>query len=404
MSASRSPATRRREALLSLATALLVCGALLLVACDSPGTDAGRTVPASRPPPLAAEAAPVPDASPASAAIDGVAGRGLVRPEPGADHGSQPAAGEPGGPAHPVSGLFLRERRGTVMGTSMLLEALGPDPALLEVALAAAEAELRRVEDLMTDWRASPLMELNASAGRGAVAVPAELAQMIDQALRIAEASGGAFDPTWLSVGQLWDWRAEPPVVPDEQEIAAALRHVGHRLVQVDLAASTVSLPAGTLLGLGGIAKGYGVDRAMAVLREHGVEHGAVEAGGDLKLLGRKHGALWQIAVRHPRRPGSVLAVLPVSNTCVLTSGDYERFFELDGVRYHHILDPRTGRPATGCISATVIGPEASLADGIATALCVLGPERGLAWIETLDGVEALVVGLDGEVHRSSGL
>jgi thiamine biosynthesis lipoprotein len=297
-----------------------------------------------------------------------------------------------------------RELVDGVMGTSLELEAWGPDGARLDAALAAAEAELRRVEDLMTTWRDSPLTRLNARAGEGPVEVPIELARMVDQALRIAEATGGAFDPTWHSVGKLWDFKADPPVLPDDAEIERALAKVDWSRVEVDLEASTVTLPAGTTIGLGGIAKGYGVDRAVAVLREHGVEHALVNAGGDLRTLGRDRGRPWEIAIRHPRRRGDVMATVPISNLCVVTSGDYERFFELHGVRYHHILDPRTGRPATGCLSATVIGPEASLCDALATALCVLGPERGLALVERLDAVEALLVGLDGEVRRSSGL
>ncbi|QDU68572.1 FAD:protein FMN transferase [Engelhardtia mirabilis] len=315
--------------------------------------------------------------------------------------GSQePAVSEPAA----ADGLILRERRGGVMGTTFMLEALGADAERLDAALDAAEAELRRIEDLMTTWRTSPLTELNARSGQGPVVVERELAQIIDQSLRVAEATGGAFDPTWYSAGKLWDFKAPVPTIPAGEDIATALEHVGYGRVKVDLAASTVELEAGTVLGLGGIAKGYGVDRALAVLREHGIEHGMVDAGGDLRVIGRKHGEVWQIAVRHPRRRGDVLAVIPLANIAVVTSGDYERFFELDGVRYHHILDPRTGRPATGAMSATVIGPEAGLCDALATALCVMGPEQGLELIERMERVEALIVDLNGEMHLSSGL
>ena len=314
------------------------------------------------------------------------------------------AAAAPQEPEAERPPLELHVRSGGVMGTSFELSAWTPDAFDVEGAFDAAEAELRRVEDLMTTWRESPLTRLNARAGTGPVEVPRELARMVDQSLRIARATGGAFDPTWHSVGRLWDFKADPPVLPDEARIAEALTHVDWTRVTVDLAASTVELPEGVSIGLGGIAKGYGVDRALAVLRERGVEHALVDAGGDLRTLGRNDGEPWEIAIRHPRERDRVLAVVPVSNLCVLTSGDYERFFELDGVRYHHILDPRTGRPATGCMSATVIGPEASLCDAIATSLCVLPPEEGLELVERLDRVEALLVGLDGAVRKSSGL
>ncbi len=300
--------------------------------------------------------------------------------------------------------LLLAKRELGVMGTELLLEALGPDLERLELALDAAEAELRRVEDLMTDWRPSPLMELNAAAGTGPVRVDPEIARLVARGLEISRLTGGAFDMTYASVGTLWDFKRRPPKVPTPEEVRAALEFVGWERVEVDLAASTIALPAGFRLGLGGIAKGYGVDRAMAVLMEHGVQHGMVNAGGDLKALGKKHGAPWRIAVRHPRDRERALAVLPVSNLCVVTSGDYDRFFEHGGRRYHHILDPRTGFPSTGCISATVVAPDAAFADALATAMCVLGPAAGLPIVESLPRVEALLVDLEGEVHASSGL
>lgn len=290
------------------------------------------------------------------------------------------------------------------MGTDLQLEACGPDAAALERALDAAEKEIRRVEDLTTDWRPSPLMKLNAKAGAGPVEVVPELLDLIERGLAVGEVTGGAFDITYAGAGRLWDFKADPPVVPSQAEIRAALERIGFARVKVDRDAGTVDLPEGMVLGLGGIAKGYGVDRAMAVLLEHGLEHALVSAGGDMKILGRKQGQPWRIAVKHPRDAERVLAVLPVTNTCVMTSGDYERFFEVDGKRYHHILDPRTGYPASGCISATVLAQDAAFADAIATALCVLGPEKGLALIEKLPRVEGLAVGLDGTVHLSSGL
>ena len=299
---------------------------------------------------------------------------------------------------------ILRERRLEVMGTELLIEAVGPDADRLDRAIEAAIAEIRRVEDLMTDWRPSPLTALNDAAGRGPREVPDELARLLASALEVGRVTGGAFDVTYAGVGRLWDFRRDPPVVPEPAAVEDGLRHVGLDQVEVDVERGTVSLPEGFRIGLGGIAKGYGVDRAMKVLMDHGVRHAMVNAGGDLKALGRKRGKLWEIAIRHPRDRERVLAVLPVSNTCVVTSGDYERFFEKDGRRYHHIIDPRTGYPSTGCMSATVVAPDAAIADALATALCVLGPEEGLALVERLDRVEALLVGMDGVVVVSKGL
>ncbi len=307
-------------------------------------------------------------------------------------------------PQTPVAEQVLREWRGGVMGTSFFVEAIGPDADELDAAIESAVAEVRRVEDLMTTWRESELTRLNDAAGQGPMRVSAELCELVARSLEIAKLTKGAFDPTWIGVGKLWDFKAEVPTVPSDEAVAAALPFVDYTRVHVDLAASTIELPSGFALALGGIAKGWGVDCGMKVLLKRGVEHGVVDAGGDLKALGTKFGKPWQIAIKHPRRRDEVMAVLPVSNTCVVTSGDYERFFEIDGKRLHHILDPRTGRPSTGCMSATVVGPDAAFCDALATAMCVLGPEAGLPIIESLDRIEALLVDMNGDVHSSSGL
>jgi thiamine biosynthesis lipoprotein len=300
--------------------------------------------------------------------------------------------------------LVLRERELGVMGTSLQIRAIGEDEKALDMAIDAAVREMQRVEDVMTDWRASELTELNDSAGDGPHAVPKELARLIARALDVGKLTAGAFDVTYAGAGKLWDFKATPPVIPTEEALRAALASVDYRRVVVDLEADTVDLPAGMRIGLGGIAKGYGVDRAMKVLMDSGVEHALVNAGGDLKALGRRFGEPWEIAIRHPRDRDHVIAALPVSNSCVVTSGDYERFFEHEGKRYHHILDPRTGYPSEGCMSATVVAPDAAFADALATAFCVIGPERSLELVEGLERVEAILVDLEGRVTVSSGL
>jgi thiamine biosynthesis lipoprotein len=271
-------------------------------------------------------------------------------------------------------------RSGAVMGTSMDLTLRLPSGQGLraQALLDAAEAELRRIQALMTTWEASPMTALNDAAGRGPV--------------------------EWKALDGAWKFQSKDPVLPSQADLEPLLARVDWRRVEVDLENNTVSLHEGFELGLGGIAKGYGVDRAMALWLAEGVKHGIVDAGGDLKALGTNDDGPWEIAIKHPRRRDEVLAVIPVSNACVVTSGDYERFFEVDGQRYHHILDPRDGRPSRGAMSATVLGPDAAASDALATALCVLSPEEGLELIERSPRFEALIVDLDGEVHVSPGL
>ncbi|MFT4538506.1 MAG: thiamine biosynthesis lipoprotein [Planctomycetota bacterium] len=300
--------------------------------------------------------------------------------------------------------LRSHKRRLGVMGTELTLEALHSDAQRLEQAIDAAITEIQRVEDLMTDWRPSPLMELNAQAGMGPVAVDPELVRLIDRSLKISELTGGAFDITYASVGKLWDFKRVPPVIPSQEQIHAAVNLIGYKKLRVDVDAATVDLPQGMRLGLGGIAKGYGVDRAMSVLLKHGIEHASINAGGDLKVLGLEHGEAWRVSIRHPRNAEQVIALVPMSNSCLLTSGDYERFFMHEGRRYHHIIDPRSGMPSSGCISSTVRAPDAAFADALATALCVLQAAQGIQLVESLPGVDAILVDMDGQVHMTSGL
>jgi len=313
---------------------------------------------------------------------------------------AQPSAPETAAP----DGSTALERWLDVMGTDLQIKVYGSDTATLDAALDAAEAEIRRVEDLMTDWRPSPLTTLNAAAGSGPQVVDRELAAIVSRALEMGRLTGGAFDPSYAGVGRLWDFKKKPPHVPSAEEVARGLESVGYQRVRIDPVASTVDLPKGMRIGLGGIAKGYGVDRAMETLRERGIEHAIVNAGGDLKALGLDGSVPWEIAIKHPRDRERVIAVLRVSNTALVTSGDYERFFEYEGQRFHHILDPRTGYPSTGAMSASVIAPNTEFADALATALCVMGPDSGLQLIESLARVEAILVSMDGRVHASTGL
>jgi len=304
----------------------------------------------------------------------------------------------------PAAPLVHRARTAQVMASDLTIDLYGPDAALLDSALDACFAEFRRVEDELTDWRPSPLTRLNDAAGQGPQPVPPDLLEVASVALTWAEETGGAFDPTFAAVGKLWDFKRRPPLVPDAAAIRSALERVGHAKVRLDREAGTIDLPAGMRLGLNGLTQGWAVDRAMDLILRAGIKHALVNHSGDIKALGRKDGRPWEIAVKHPRDKERAIAVIPVSNACVTTSGDYEHCFELDGVRYHHIIDCRTGYPSKGCMSATVVGPRAVDCDALDTALCVLSPEEGLALIERLPRFECVLVDMEGKVHLSSGL
>lgn len=296
---------------------------------------------------------------------------------------------------------FRQETR-LLMGTTVTIEAGGAPGAELDRAIGAAFDEMARVEGLMSSYRDdSDVARLNAAADGAEVS--AETAAVIRLGLEISRRSGGAFDLALGRLKALWGIDGEAPRIPAAGEIAAALAGSGSEAVSLVGTRVGKRRPE-SAVDLGGIAKGYAVDRALAVLREHGISSAAVNAGGDIGLLGGKGERPWRVAIQHPRRSDAVLATVAQRGGAVVTSGDYERFFERDGQRYHHLFDPHTGYPAQRCQSVTVIAPTAMLADALATALFVLGPQAGLEMLRGYPGCEALIIAADGRVVRSAGL
>ncbi|HSN70389.1 MAG TPA: FAD:protein FMN transferase [Steroidobacteraceae bacterium] len=296
------------------------------------------------------------------------------------------------------------KREAAILGTAVTVELWHDDRAAADRAADAVLAEMRRVDALMSTYKPeSVLSVVNARAAAEPVAVPAELAGLIALSLEYSQRTEGAFDITYASVGYLYDYRAG--VKPEDEVLAEALPAVNWRHVHLDQDKGTVRFAQpGVRIDLGGIAKGHAVDRAIDLLRERGVEHALVTAGGDTRLLGDRRGAPWMVGVRDPRVEGRVFLRLPMEDEAISTSGDYERYFEADGQRYHHILEPGSGKPASSVYSVTVIGPQAVDTDALSTSVFVLGVERGLALIERLEAFEAVIVDARGAVHYSSGL
>jgi thiamine biosynthesis lipoprotein len=296
------------------------------------------------------------------------------------------------------------EREAAIMGTRIAVEVWHEDAGLAGAAIDAVIAEMHRIDDLMSHYKPeSQLSRINRDAATAPVKVDAELAGLIARALEFSELSGGAFDITYASVGYLYDYRERRH--PSEAQIEAALPAISWRHVVVDREASTVRfLMPGVRIDLGGIAKGYAVDSAVQILRDHGIRNGTVSAGGDSRILGDRRGRPWVVGIRHPDDPNRVIARIPLEDAAISTSGDYERYFDEGGVRYHHIIDPRTGKSPTGVRSVTVIGPNATLTEGLTKSVFVMGPEWGLALIETQEDVDAVIVRSDGRVFYSKGL
>lgn len=303
------------------------------------------------------------------------------------------------------SRLFVRSRY--LMGTEVEIKARGREPAATQAAINAAFDEIARLEALMTTWRDdSEVSRVNAMAGRSPVRVSPEVADVVERALGVSRLTGGAFDITVEPLIRLWRIDAEGEArVPSRKDVAEALRHVGYRHVKLDRGAGTIFLDeAGVQIGLGGVAKGYAVERAAGVLRRRGVRSAMVNAGGDIALLGADGDRPWRIGVRDPRDPAGTMGWMDLENVTVHTSGDYERFVMIGGKRYHHILSPFTGYPARRARAVTVLSRDGTVGDALSTGVFVLGHQEGLKLIESLDGVEALVVDPGGKLHFSGGM
>ncbi|HET6584439.1 MAG TPA: FAD:protein FMN transferase [Nannocystaceae bacterium] len=341
--------------------------------------------------------------------------------------GSAPAASRPAPatpPAKPVADAKAPPVRkdgtvfgdGVLMGTSISINVWldpGRDPADAGAAMNAAFDEIARIEAIMSEWQStSELSRLNAAAGGEPIPLSPELFFVLKRSKEISEITGGAFDVTFYGVGQLWTFErgAKPP---SAAAIAEKVALVNWRGIELDDAEGT---PRGRLarpgmkVGLGAIAKGYAVDRASAVLREHGFTNHVVEGGGDTYVSGTKGGKPWMVGVQNPVREGPgphVIGGLPSSNRAVVTSGDYERYFEYEGRRYAHIFDPRTGYPleeSKSALSVTLVGANATDADAYCTAVAVMGPERGMAFVEERPELEAIIITRTGDVLISTGL
>jgi len=303
----------------------------------------------------------------------------------------------------------LAEGAAAAMGSDLHLTAWTSDDAAARAAFDAVFREFDRLDALMSVWRpGSDVLRINEAAGARAVPVSADVREALRAARQVSEWTGGKFDVTFGPLADLWkfDHQNEDHTVPGEAAVRARLPLVDYRQIEIDEPAGTVFLRRpGMRVHLGGIGKGYAVERAAAILRRAGLADFLIQAGGDLYAAGRKDGRPWRLGINDPRGPdGRSFATVDLSDRTFSTSGDYARSFLKDGIRYHHIIDPSTGQPARGCRSVTIVADSPLLADGLSTGVFLLGPEAGMALIERLPHVEGVIVSATNEVLVSSGL
>jgi thiamine biosynthesis lipoprotein len=307
-----------------------------------------------------------------------------------------------------VSGPALVERARLSMGSELRLTASVHDEASAVAAFDAVFQEFDRLESLMSVWRAgSEVLRINEAAGDRAVHVSREVLEVLAIARQVSDWTGGTFDVTFGALTGLWKFdHDQDNTIPDAQAIRRLLPLVNYKDLILDEKEQTAFLRRkGMRIHLGGIGKGYAVDRAAQLLRDRGVHDFMIQAGGDLYAGGTRGDRPWRVGIRDPRGPAdSTFASLELANGTFSTSGDYERFFLKDGRRYHHILDLRTGEPARLCRSVTLVTARAVLADALAKGVFILGPREGMALIERLPGIEGVIVGARNELLVSAGL
>lgn len=304
----------------------------------------------------------------------------------------------------PAHAEWIERVEDGIMGTRIVVELWADNRDQGNAAIGAVLAEMRRVDTDMSTYKpTSEVSIVNAQAAAKPVRISQELFDLLTDALEYSRVTDGAFDITYASVGYLYDFRRH--VRPDEAQIEEALPGVNYRHVLLDPQARTVKFSQpGVRIDLGGIGKGHAVDQGIRILQSLGIAHALVTAGGDSRIIGDRFGKPWVVGIRHPDRKEEVIARIPLEDAAISTSGDYERYFDENGVRYHHIIDPHTGQSARKVRSATVIGPTATRTDGLSKTAFVLGAERAIEIYNRLEDIDAIVVTPDGQVLYTKGL
>ncbi|MEM0910070.1 MAG: FAD:protein FMN transferase [Pseudomonadota bacterium] len=291
-----------------------------------------------------------------------------------------------------------------IMGTNIYAEVWHDDPAIAEKALTEIMAEMERINQLMSSYiDTSELSKINQKAAENPIAISDEMFDLLTLSLHFSNLTDGAFDITYASIGYLYNYKQAKR--PDEPQISALLDAVNYKHVLLDKENKTVFFDHPNVkIDLGGIAKGYAVDNAIKIVKAMGIEHALITAGGDTKLLGDRRGKPWIVGIRDPRNRDKQAVVVPLYDTAMSTSGDYERYFEEDGIRYHHILSPKTGKSTHSVQSVSIIGPSSVYNDALSTAVFVMGLADGLGFINSLPDFDAIVMDAERKMHYSNGL
>lgn len=304
-------------------------------------------------------------------------------------------------------GQITHKRKLYMLGSPFEMTVVAKDTVQGNEYIDLAVAEVKRIENLISDWiPTTQISQVNKNAGIKPVKVDKEVYDLVERAIKVSQITSGAFDISYASMDKIWKFDGSMKVMPTEEAIKKSVAKIGYKNIILDPKEQTIFLKnEGMKLGLGGIGQGFIADKIKALLQNKGCVSGIVNVSGDINTWGRQaDGKLWTVAIVNPMNKNKVFATFPLEDSAVETSGSYEKFVTFNGIRYSHIIDPRTGYPAQGVVSVSVFAKQTEIADALATGIFVLGVEVGLDLVNQLKGIECVIVDDKGKIHTSKGI
>jgi thiamine biosynthesis lipoprotein len=308
------------------------------------------------------------------------------------------------------SNLFAQQvfkKKKSLLGSPFEITVVATDSVQANQFINMAFDEVTRIEHLISDWiPTTQISKVNQQAGIAAVKVDLEVFELVERALKISKLTDGAFDISYASMDKIWKFDGSMKTMPTEEAIKKSVAKVGYEHILLDANNTTIFLEnEGMKLGLGGIGQGYIADKIKVLLQKNGCTSGLVNVSGDINTWGKQpNGANWSVGIVNPMNKNKVFATFPLYDSAVETSGSYEKYVTFNGKRYSHIIDPRTGYPATGIVSVSVFAKQTELADALATGIFVLGVEVGLDLVNQLKGIGCIIVDEKGAIHASKNI
>ena len=302
---------------------------------------------------------------------------------------------------------IAHKRKMYMLGSPFEVTAVATDTVRANEYINLAIAETKRIENLISDWiPTTQISNVNNNAGIKPVKVAVEVFELVERALKVSQITSGAFDISYASMDKIWKFDGSMKTMPTAEMIKKSVEKIGYKNVILNKKEHTIFLKlTGMKLGLGGIGQGYIADKVKELLFSKGCLSGIINVSGDINAWGKQpDGKLWSVGIVNPINKNKVFATFPLEDSAVETSGSYEKYVMFNGIRYSHIIDPRTGYPATGIVSVSVFAKQTEIADAMATGIFVMGVEVGLDLVNQIKGIECIIVDNQGKIHSSKGI